>query len=475
MVPDRSGGDRPHGTDRVLTGAVDWVPRRSDGASASNEAGGLRYAAAMSTPRRITSAEILSIGTELLVGETRDTNSGEIAMDLAERGVRVGRIQALPDDLAAVTAAFREATGRAALVVSTGGLGPTPDDLTREAIAAASGETPAVDPDLERWLRGRWTRRGLIFPDINLKQAWLIPAATAIPNEHGSAPGWWVERPGEAIVVALPGPPREMRPMWHGWVRDRLAAAGLGEAQEVRTLRLFGIGESQVAELLGEELLRAANPIVATYARADAVDVRISALDRSSATRTGPAGATARDLADAAEAHVLVAVGGSVWARGRTTWPEALDAALAARTWTLAIREIGTAGSVTALLGSMGGLRHAELGGRSRSTAERADHATRGPHKTPAWQRAVALDSEDVAASAAADVGLAVIARERRGDLIVTVAVSTPESSATERRLMFAGGTPGRAQAALSAAAALLRALTSIPASTDPLPVRRRR
>src|SRR6476469_4134025 len=96
----------------------------------------------------LRTAELLSIGTELTVGETRDTNAGDLARDLTRRGVVVGRITALPDALAAVTAAFGEAVKRAELIVSTGGLGPTPDDLTREAIAGLVGETPAVDPAL---------------------------------------------------------------------------------------------------------------------------------------------------------------------------------------------------------------------------------------------------------------------------------------------------------------------------------------
>jgi len=186
----------------------------------------------------LQSAELLSIGTELTVGETRDTNAGDLARDLTSRGVVIGRVIALPDDLAAVTSAFGEALERARLVVSTGGLGPTPDDLTREAIAALVGETPAVDPALEAWLRQLFERRTMSFPDANLKQAWLIPSAQAIPNENGTAPGWWVSRPDGRVVVALPGPPREMRPMWDGWVVPRLLELGLGRPIASVTLRL---------------------------------------------------------------------------------------------------------------------------------------------------------------------------------------------------------------------------------------------
>ena len=228
--------------------------------------------------RRLLTAELLSIGSELTVGETRDTNAGEIARSLTGLGVRVTRLTALPDDLVAVTDAFAAALERSDLVISTGGLGPTPDDLTREAIAAVCDETPEPDPDLEAWLRELWRRRDMPFPELNLKQAWLIGSAVSLPNPNGTAPGWFVGRPDGRVIVALPGPPREMRPMWADEAVPRLQAIGLGAPVATRTYRLAGIGESQVAELLGEAMLRATNPIVATYARVEAVDVRISAV-----------------------------------------------------------------------------------------------------------------------------------------------------------------------------------------------------
>src|SRR6266566_2278314 len=148
----------------------------------------------MPPERRLLTAELLSIGSELTVGDTRDTNAGDLARSLTAIGVAVGRIQAMPDELATVRDAISTAAGRADLVVSTGGLGPTPDDLTREAISAVVGEDPVVDPDLEAWLRALWSGRGLPFPEMNVKQAWLLPSATALPNPNGTAPGWWVER-----------------------------------------------------------------------------------------------------------------------------------------------------------------------------------------------------------------------------------------------------------------------------------------
>jgi nicotinamide-nucleotide amidase len=380
----------------------------------------------------LLTAQLLSIGTELTAGETRDTNAGELARSLTDRGVRVLRIEALPDQLDVVAAAFEAALARADLVVSTGGLGPTPDDLTREALAEVCAETPAVDRELEAWLRALWARRGMEFPPMNLKQAWLIPSATAIPNANGTAPGWWVARPGGRVAVALPGPPREMRPMWDGWALPRLVERGLGRAAEVRTLRLAGIGESQAAERLGEAVLRRANPEIATYARADAVDVRIAAIPE--------AARSAADVADEAEALVIDRLGEHVWARGATTWPDAIAAELAARGWTLAMSEAGTGGSLVTLLGGVDGLRRAEL---------RAD----------AKDGSAEDDAQRVREAAASDVGLGLRIADRGDDTAVSVAVAAADGVHRERRLAFLGGGQGRHRAGLAAAHVLLTQL----------------
>jgi nicotinamide-nucleotide amidase len=411
----------------------------------------LRYAQGMdpsgSSGRRLRTAEILAVGAELTVGDTLDTNSGELARSLTDEGVTISRINVLPDRLRVVAGAFRAALGRADLVVSTGGLGPTPDDLTREAIASVLGETPEVDPALEAWLRRLWSRRGLPFPEINRKQAWLIPSATALPNPNGTAPGWWIDRPDARVAVLLPGPPREMRPMWAEHVLPRLRDRGLGSGLLSRTLRLSGIGESQVADLLGEELLRRANPEVATYARADAVDIRISAVARrraGSAVRGGTE-RTAAELLDEAEAVILDRLGAHVWARGRTTWAEAIGAELERLDWSLTIREYGTDGSLGALLGTMPRLNRVE-----------------SLHRRPKEPGDLAAEARAIAASVGAEVGLAVEARPRGDDMAVTIAVATPGAVRRERRLGFLGGSPGRSRAALLASAALLHELRAL-------------
>ena len=407
--------------------------------------------------RRLLTAEFLAIGSELTVGETRDTNSGEMAASLTVEGVRVLRMTTLPDDLDAVRDAFSDALERADLVVSTGGLGPTPDDLTREALAAAVGETPAVDPGTEAWLRRMWERRGIPFPEINLKQAWLIPSATALANPNGTAPGWWVDRPDGRVAVTLPGPPREMRPMWRMEALPRLRARGLGRPTAIRTLRLAGIGESQVAALLGDELLRARNPDVATYARADGVDVRISAVAESGPSVDDEARAAearaAETLADEVERRVLETLGRHVWARGETTWPEAIGSVLAANGWTVALSEHGTGGSLAALLGDVDWLALAER--HASGFAQDGD---------------VEREAARVCRAAGADVGVAVSSRRRGQDTAVSVAVATPTGTHRERRTAFLGGHQGRLRAALAAADVVLAALRATTPAPGPQP-----
>jgi nicotinamide-nucleotide amidase len=382
-------------------------------------------------PRRILTAELLAVGSELTVGETTDTNSGELARSLVAHGVAVSRIADLPDDLDVVVDALRTALSRADLVVTTGGLGPTPDDLTREAVAATCGETVSVDVATLDWLKGLWARRGHPFPSVNVKQAWVIPSATALPNPNGTAPGWWVDRPDGRVIVTLPGPPREMRPMWAEQVLPRLADRGVGADLVVRTLRLHGIGESQVAEMLGD-LLRASNPVVATYARHEAVDVRISA--RTEATLA------AETMADDAEAAVTALLGRYIWTRGSTTWATAIGEALAARGWTLATSERGTGGALVALLRGMPSLARAEVLNDGASLEE-----------------AVILEeAERVRGAAEAHVGFAIHAIPRESDTRVLIGVATPDDTHTDERLAFQRGAQGADRAAIAGTAVLL-------------------
>ncbi len=231
------------------------------------------------TPR-VQRAELLAVGTELLLGEIVDTNSAWLAQRLADRSVDVLWSQRVGDTRGRLTDALRAAVARSDLVVLSGGLGPTDDDLTREAIADLLGETPHVDAALEADLRAYFVRSGRPMPERNLKQAWLVPSAEALPNPNGTAPGWFARVAAEhaggrpAVVVALPGPPRELLPMWTEQVEPRLA---FPESRFVaRTFKTFGLGESHVAERLAR-WTEQGNPSVATYAKRDGVHVRVAA------------------------------------------------------------------------------------------------------------------------------------------------------------------------------------------------------
>ncbi|CAN5710768.1 hypothetical protein BH23CHL7_BH23CHL7_24660 [soil metagenome] len=380
----------------------------------------------------LASAAILAVGTELTTGSTRDTNSGELAAELSGLGVEVLFTMSLPDRLELVRHAFAEALERAQLVVSTGGLGPTPDDLTREAIAAATDLPLAVDPALDHWLRTLFRRRGLAFPESNLKQAWLVPGATALHNGNGTAPGWWLELENGRVIVALPGPPREMLPMWQSEVRPRLAGRGIGADEAHETLRLTGIGESALVGLIGEGVLRQADPVVATYARPDAVDVKVASRGPGAAERVAAAVA---ELMPRLEAHVF--------GRGDETWPEVIGRLLGGRS--LAVVEAGTGGQVEALFGAEPWFAGGEL--------LRADIVGADP----------GLAAERVRAWAGADIGLAVRATERELDTRVEIGIASPDGGHVEQRTAFLAGAEGRRRAALTASAELWQWLRSRP------------
>jgi nicotinamide-nucleotide amidase len=401
--------------------------------------------------RPIATAVLLAVGSELTTGETRDSNGGELAASLAGAGVTVRRITALPDDLAAVSAAFADALDEVDLVVSTGGLGPTPDDLTREAVAGAIGETPAIDPELEAWLRGLFDRRGMALPVVNLKQAWLIPSATGIPNANGTAPGWWVDRPDGRVIVLLPGPPREMRPMWTDWALPRLRERGLGDGRIAKTLRTYGIGESSVVERLGEPLFRTPNPVVATYARAEWLDIRISAVDEAAFDATS--------LIATAEAAIRAGIPGHVWAEGETSWSQVVGAAAEAAGVRFATVETGTGGSLAALLGDVPALAEAVI-------RRPGDDVTGAGLAEAAELRS---DAARAATDASVPLGLAVEIAEAEGQTIVRAAIGGPWTSGEEVTLdlrLFSHGAYGRLRAAVATAAFLVERLRERAAGT---------
>lgn len=292
-------------------------------------------------------AEILSIGTELLLGQIVDTNAAWLAGRLADLGIDLLWVSTVGDNLGRATDVVARALARSDLVVCTGGLGPTEDDLTREAIAAALGEEPAVDAALEAELRAWFGGRGLVMPERNRKQAWLIPSARALPNPLGTAPGWIV-RTGGRTIAAMPGVPREMTRMWEREVEPGLRS---GAPLRSRTLKLLGIGESAVEERLGD-LVRSTAPTMATYAKADGVHIRLTDRDPDPDARD-------RRIAEA-EADIRRRLGGPhVWGTDGDTLGAVIRGALGARGWRCRVAESVTGGELARALSEELGARFA--------------------------------------------------------------------------------------------------------------------
>jgi competence/damage-inducible protein CinA-like protein len=346
-------------------------------------------------------AEILSIGTELLLGQITDTNATYLAQQLATLGIDLYFVSQVGDNLDRLAETLGRARDRSDLVVCTGGLGPTEDDLTREAIARVHDEQPTVNPALEEQLRVYFAGRGVTMPERNVKQAWLIPSATALANPVGTAPGWWAERDGK-VVVAMPGVPHEMRRMWEREVLPRLRPR-TGAVIFTRTLRVAGLGESTVEERL-DSVLHATNPTIATYAKRDAVDVRLTAkadtLD------------DARALVDQLEGQVRPILGAHVFGTDGDTPQSVLLSMLRERGWTLAAMESCTGGLVSSLVTDIPGSSASFLGGLvTYSTALKAELGV--PRVTLDEHGAVSRETAEAMAGAVrerlgADMGLAV-------------------------------------------------------------------
>jgi nicotinamide-nucleotide amidase len=222
-------------------------------------------------------AEIISVGTELLLGEIVDTNAAFLARTLAELGVFVHHKTTVGDNPGRLADALRLALSRSDCVVLGGGLGPTPDDLTKEVTAEVLGVPLVVDGEAERRLRSFFAERGLAMPERNVKQALAFEGGCVFQNDHGTAPGLAVQRDGKTVIL-LPGPPGELIPM----VRDKVVPyleglLGPGRGALVsRLVKIAGMGESLVAERLGS-ILEGAQPTVATYAKSGEVHVRVAA------------------------------------------------------------------------------------------------------------------------------------------------------------------------------------------------------
>ena len=218
-------------------------------------------------------AEIIAVGTELLMGETQDTNSSWIGSRLPALGLELEWVTIVGDDLNRVADIIERAWRRSDVVLTIGGLGPTMDDLTRDGIAKTLGEDITTDPALKAWLEESFARRNITpMPAQNIRQAGIIPSAVSMPNTMGTAPAWWIERDGK-MLATMPGPPREMRNMWSTEVMPRLKERIPGQIIMSRMFKTIGLSEAAVDELVAD-VYDLDGMELGVYAKPDGIYVR---------------------------------------------------------------------------------------------------------------------------------------------------------------------------------------------------------
>lgn len=300
-------------------------------------------------------AEILCIGTELLLGTITNSNARWLAEQLAALGIPHHRQGVVGDNRERLIAELQAAAERCAVLITTGGLGPTPDDLTTEAIAAAFG-TPLVEhPQVWAEIQARLAARGRPCAASNRRQACLPEGAALLPNPTGTAPGMiWTPRPGFTILT-FPGVPSEMRAMWQATAAPWLQAAGLAEGVFAsRMLRFWGVAESNLAEQMAD-LLEAANPTVAPYAGAGQVKLRITARAASMAA--------AEALLAPVEAEIRARTGALCFGVDDDSLASVVLDQLRRRGQTLAVAESCTGGGLGAALAAVPGASDVLMGG----------------------------------------------------------------------------------------------------------------
>ncbi|HJP56360.1 MAG TPA: competence/damage-inducible protein A [Gemmatimonadales bacterium] len=348
--------------------------------------------------------EVVTIGTELLLGFTLDTNGAEIGRELAALGIRVVRRTSVADRPDEIRDAVESALRRSGAVLTTGGLGPTRDDITKRIVAELYGWPLDFDEGLWQALVERYRRRGRIPAESNRSQAEVPRGATVLPNQWGSAPGLWLEGP-PGLTVMLPGVPLEMHHLLAEEVAPRLATRGGGSVIRSRTVRVTGIPESTLAERLGE-IETAIAPLTLAYLPGlDGVDLRVTAW--------GLAAAEATRRLDAAAAELRVRAGDVVYGEDSDDLAALVLEVAREAGATIAVAESCTGGMLGARLTEIPGSSDVFVGG-AVSYADHAKTALAGV--PPALLAAHGAVSEPVAVAMAEGI------RERLGaDLAVAV------------------------------------------------------
>ena len=286
-------------------------------------------------------AEIIAVGTELLMGELVDSNSAFLASELPKLGMSLKIAVKIGDDINDLSKGIESALTRSDVVITTGGLGPTSDDLTRESIAKFFEEEMEVDPTLLNDLEENFAMRGIIMPKTNIKQATLIPSSIPLPNPNGTAPGWFVNKNCK-IVIAMPGPPMELIPMWKDHVVDKLTAFSDGVSIATKNIKTFGRSEGELDEVLSH-LFGQENPYLGIYSKQDGIHLRAIA---KSATYP-----EAASLISQIEHQIIEKVGANfIWGQDDDTPAEVATNLLQSKNLQLCVTESYTGGSVCGLV-----------------------------------------------------------------------------------------------------------------------------
>ena len=294
-------------------------------------------------------AEVIAVGSELLGSTRADTNSLFLSERLSGLGIDLRIKSVVGDDRADLSGVFRQALERSDVIVLTGGLGPTDDDLTRDVVADVLGLPMAIDETIVATIRARFERRGLTMPDVNLRQAQVPEGAIVLDNPNGTAPGLFIAATGHyagRIVVLLPGPPRELQPMFDRVCRGPLQERAGRERAFRTSLFITGKGESHVEQAIQPIYARwrdAVPPISTTILAAmGQIELHLSVRDVDE-TR-------ARAALDRARAELLEVIGGDVYSVDGRVMEEIVGELLASRGYTIAAAESCTGGLLTSRL-----------------------------------------------------------------------------------------------------------------------------
>lgn len=285
-------------------------------------------------------AEIIPVGTEILLGNIIDTDSAFLANQLPLLGIDLFFISTAGDNLGRLVDTLKRAWKRADVIITTGGLGPTQDDITREAIGKLVNEELKIDEKLWQELQDLLHSYSTEIPQSNIRQATVIPSAEIIPNHIGTAPGWWVEKDGH-IVITLPGPFDEMKMMWQEGVLPRLEQMVTGEVIISRTIKTFRLAEARVDELVAD-ISKLPNPTLATYINPDGVYLRITAKAK---TKT-----EAQRLISRSEEQIRNILSPYIWGVDDDTLGSVIGDLLGARGLSLATMESCTEGLLCSII-----------------------------------------------------------------------------------------------------------------------------